>query len=175
MIASDKTMSYINDLPARLLDSPLDFIYADHLRQRVVAQLLHKVAEGRGSQEEIENLRQYLSHNFALHIADEEHGLFPLLRERCTQEDNIEKLLDRLGRDHKGDESMNDHVLKDLSQAVSGGELDDETQKRLHKFADHIKQHLVLENGVLLPIARVRLEEADLRNLSKNLRRRRAL
>ena len=44
----------------------------------------------------------------------------------------------------------------------------------LKSFADHVREHISLEDGVLIPIARLRLTRTDLTLLSDEMRRRRA-
>jgi hemerythrin-like domain-containing protein len=42
-------------------------------------------------------------------------------------------------------------------------------------FAHHARRHLILENAVILPIARARLTEADLNAMKRHMLERRSL
>ena len=59
---------------------------ADHHRQRQAALILSMIAAGEFDKRGVRNLIAFLKKDFVLHIADEELGFFPLLRERCLPE-----------------------------------------------------------------------------------------
>ena len=164
----------IEPLSEALMDDPIEFIFADHLRQRQAAIILTMVAAGEFNTVGVKNLVDFLKEDFALHIADEELGFFPLLREQCLAEDKIEPLIARLIDEHKGDESLGDEVIELLEALLKGEKLASGAAAKLSSFAEHILQHLAVENAVLLPIARVRMNNASLDALSGMLKARRA-
>ncbi|MAW82472.1 MAG: cation-binding protein [Parvularcula sp.] len=163
----------IEPMPAGLIDSPLDFIFAEHHRQREAASILTLLADGEFDLKGVKSLLAFLETDFALHIGDEELALFPMLREHCLPEDNVERILARLVDEHREDEASLETATAILVKGVSDKQLGVNDKRRLRMFAEHIRQHLALENGVLLPIARVRLRENELGILADLLKARR--
>ncbi len=163
----------IDKIEAGLIDVPLEFIFADHHRQRQAALMLNMIAAGGFEERGVRNLIRFLKEDFARHIADEELGFFPLLRERCLPEDKIDPLIARLVDEHKDDESCGDAVIALLEKRLAGHEISNSARGQISAFAEHILQHLAVENAVLLPIARVRMDAASLKALSTMLKERR--
>ena len=157
------------------LDEPLDFIHEDHLREREICALLDKIAEGVATPGMIvKEAIHFLTVPLPLHLKDEEKDLFPLLRRRCAPEDNIGKIITRLLRDHE-------HANDDTSQIVALLETLIDRPHRLAAaetsaltgFVSHARRHLILENAIILPFARLRLTEDDLETLSLRMCQRR--
>lgn len=164
----------IEPIPRGLIDSPLDFIFAEHHRQREAAAILTMVADGEFNKGGVAELIAFLEHDFALHVGDEEIVLFPFLRRLCLSEDNVDRIIDRLQEEHRTDESDGAAVIGILKERLGGHPLPAHSSGRLRCFAEHIRQHLALENSVLLPIARVRLKPDVLETVAGMLRERRA-
>ena len=159
--------------PDGLIDSPLDFIFAEHHRQREAALILIMLADGEFNKRGIASLIEFLETDFVLHIGDEELALFPLMKEWCLPEDNVERVIERLRAEHREDETVGEAVIAILKSLGDENTLKQTERVRLRSFADHILQHLALENGVLLPIARVRFQQAELKTLADMLKDRR--
>lgn len=164
----------IEPMPEGLEDSPLDFLFADHHRQRQAVQILLRIAGGEHDETALRNLITFLERDFALHIADEERDFVPLLRRQCRPEDNIDRLIERLSLEHADDESSVREIVAILRSRLQGVVLSEWDQARMRDFASHLRRHLALENGVLLPIARVRMGAASLALLAARIRERRA-
>jgi len=76
--------------PAILFRKPLDYVLADHLRQRMLCRFLDEIAaETQRDVEVIAAALQFLKTDFGLHIIDEEEDLFPLLRRRTPPGDRL--------------------------------------------------------------------------------------
>lgn len=165
----------ISPMSIDLIDNPIDFILAEHHRQREAAMLLTRIADGEYDAGGVEALRDFLEEDFALHIGDEEIALFPILREHCLPEDNVDRIMERLLAEHRDDETLGEETVEILNRLLAGESLTENAGRRLRRFAEHICQHLALENGVLLPIARVRLGVHVLDELADILRRRHSL
>lgn len=163
----------IEAMPPALINSPLDFIFAEHHRQRQAAMILNLIADGEFDTKGVNNLIAFLEGDFALHVGDEELGFFPILRQLCQPEDNIDPLIARLVEEHKDDETISDDIIERLKKLRLGVPLDKGDKRRIHVFAEHLRQHLALENAVLLPIARVRMDDTALSTLSYTLKQRR--
>jgi len=164
---------FIEPMPKGLIDSPLDFIFAEHHRQREAALMLSMLADGEFDARGVERLIDFLNGDFSLHVGDEELVLFPALKANCQPEDDVERIIERLQGEHREDEASCTEAVLILQRRLSGIEMTFENLRRLRRFSDHIRQHLALENGVLLPIARVRLEKDALNMISHALKERR--
>ncbi|MFP3942288.1 MAG: hemerythrin domain-containing protein [Alphaproteobacteria bacterium] len=164
----------IEPIPAGLEHSPLDFLFADHHRQRQAVQILLNIADGAYNEAGLRNLVKFLEHDFALHIQDEECDFVPLLRRLCPPEDGIDALAERLAGEHADDKSSVKKVVKSLQNRLAGGKLSGTERETIRAFAAHLRRHLAIENGVLLPIARVRMDPDALAELARAIRSRRA-
>ncbi|MEP2683631.1 MULTISPECIES: hemerythrin domain-containing protein [Alphaproteobacteria] len=160
-----------------LLDRPLDFLVEDHLRERQICAVIDSLATTATlDRTHVLCVLRFLNEELNVHLRDEVEDLFPLLVARCLPEDAVENAITRVRVDH--DEAL--RLLPDVRASLStcldtGSALSQEERKVLTRFAGHVRGHLVAENAILLPIARVRLTRADLRTLSRHMRSRRGL
>jgi iron-sulfur cluster repair protein YtfE (RIC family) len=160
-----------------LLGKPLDYIHEDHLRERQICTLIDEIAHGDiPDTDTIAAILSFLSHELPLHLRDEEEDLFPLLRRRCEREDEIEKVIKNLHADHvhAGEDTPRVvALLEDLANKARGPKGPE--QDMLLTFASHARRHLILENAIILPFARLRLTETDLETLYIRMCQRRGL
>ena len=106
----------VASIPFAMLDEPLEYIFADHARQRAVCAALQEFAEvGWASRSEADRVTAFLTHDRPIHHADEEEDLFPLLRRRSVPDDNLGAVLARLGEDHR----RGDAIVEDIVAALS--------------------------------------------------------
>ncbi len=162
------------DAPSpQLIENPIDFLFVEHNRQRQAANILHLVADGEVNEAGVKKLIDFLETDFAVHVADEELCFFPLLLQNCPPEDNIDKLIERLADEHKKDEGTVAGMTSVLESVLAGEKLSGKVSRTVRGFAEHILQHLALENAVLLPIARARLNKKSLQALSDMMKERR--
>lgn len=164
----------IEEISFALLNRPIDYLAAEHARQRRAAELLIRAAEGVFFCADLKNLSLYLRTDFAMHIADEEQSLFPMLARRCRPEDCVEALIDVLRDEHAEDEALWRMVEQVLGAAIADGRIDPHGGEVIRRFADKVCEHISLEDGVLIPLARLRLTRADLKALSEAMRLRRS-
>lgn len=168
----------IENIPLSVLDEPLDYIHADHSRKRKMCAALLEVAGARSvSRSVADRVTAFLTGELKLHHADEDESLFPALRRRLVPEDNLGVVLARLGEDHRRSDAMIDAVATALTQTpasdpvcLSTGECE-----LLQVYANAEQQHLALENGVVMGIARVRLTKGDLKTISEGMKARRGV
>ena len=156
-----------------LINTPLDFLLAEHLRQRQAAKILSLIADGLINRRTIAVVIRFIEEDLAQHILDEEIAFFPLLRGKCQKEDNIEALLGLLADEHRDDERQSGDVLRALRTLAEGGEATADECALLREFADRLRRHIALENGVLLPLARSRLDPVSLEVIARSIRSRR--
>ncbi|MFX0541897.1 hemerythrin domain-containing protein [Roseovarius sp. S4756] len=160
-----------------LLLSPLDFISEDHLRERQICAVIDGLAGGaRIERQAALTVLRFVNEELNMHMRDEAEDLFPILSRRCKAEDEIEKTISRIRHDLDAASRLLPKVRAILCRCLdTGSDLAPEERETLSQFAGHVREHLVAENAILLPIARARLTPADLRKLSQHMRRRRGL
>ncbi len=165
--------------PPALLKEPLEFLFAEHYRHRQMCKILEYLAvEPAFDASLIAATDDFIRHDLALHVIDEEEDLFPLLRRRCEPDDDIEDVLGRLSVDHALDQKLA-HAVRSVfalamerrapPSALPGG------ADALLKLAKQEKSHMALENAVVMPLARRRLTADDLEALSLRLAARRGV
>ncbi len=165
----------IEALPPGLIGSPIDFLFAEHHRQRQMVNIIHLIANGEVREAGVKKLIEFLKADLVIHIADEELSLFPLLQQHCLPEDNIGELIKRLTEEHKKDRASAVSVIVILEGLLAGYALNDGHRWIIRAFAEHIRQHLAMENATLLPIARTRLDDEALAILSTMMKQHRNL
>lgn len=156
---------------------PLDALRDDHLRQREGCAGLERIAErGQASAAALGFALSVVGRGRTAHLRDEEEGLFPLLRRRAEPEDEVERLLSRLEAEHLAIARGLDAVRAALLALRGGAEsLSREARAVLREHADAKRRHLILENAVLLPLARLRLTAQDRAGLRAGMAARRGL
>jgi hemerythrin-like domain-containing protein len=167
-----------NDIPSELFLDPIEYLYVEHSRQRLACNLLQQQLEAKTPDPEIVTaLKLYLSRDLGLHIVDEEENLFALLRSRARPEDELENLLQQLSVEHARDEKLSNEMIGALDKMIAGEALSKRSNayKTIAEFVTAERRHLALENGALLPIARLRLTAKDLVNLGERMAARRGI
>lgn len=168
----------IEPLPENLLRAPLDFLFADHYRQRVLCGLLRRLVDPSAPPPDsvhLARLIEFLERDLPLHHQDEELDLFPWLRQRCPPEDNLHDMLEILATEHVADELITASIVGHLRLIR-----DDPTEGASPGFAGAVamfnatqQRHLIWENVVVLPLARRRLLPSDLDAIGRAMAERR--
>ncbi|MBT7907313.1 MAG: hypothetical protein HN582_07465 [Marinovum sp.] len=160
-----------------LLDSPLDFMAEDHLRTRKICALIDQVAASNGTDHtDVKEVMFFLRDEFPLQMQDKTIDLFPMMHSRCKVSDEIDSILDRLQFDH-GEELETQPKLTAVLENLLAGQAEPRPKDwaLLVSFAKHVRRHLIVENAILLPIARARLSASDLGQLRDTMQQRRQL
>jgi hemerythrin-like domain-containing protein len=158
----------------RLLSDPLGFMHEDHLRERHICAILDRLAAGEAlARGDLDQAAGFLGTELVLHIADEEEDLFPLLRRRCAPDDEIAPVLLRLEADHLHADFDTPGVVALVRDGPD--RLDAAGREVLRRYANHARRHLILENAIVLPFARLRLARGDLDRLRGRMMRRRGI
>ncbi len=162
---------------ARPIHNPLDVIHEDHLRAReMCADLDHLERSDARAPELADRVLTFLKTDLPLHLEDEEEDLFPLLKRRCEPQDEIGKALKRLSSDHEHAAEDTPTVVAVLQAMTSGtGSAPEADRLALTQFAAHVRRHLLLENAIILPFAKLRLTNDDLETLRLRMLQRRGL
>lgn len=162
--------------PAEQLAAPLDYVFAEHFRQRILCWMIDRIADGSACDEKcIAAVLRFLREDFGLHVIDEEEDLFPLLRRRAEPQDRLNDVLGELSEEHAADRLDATAIVEGLSHARPGKRLTRALRDVLHRFAANERRHLIVENAIVLPMARVRLTIDDLRNLGRRMAARRGI
>lgn len=161
-----------------LLKQPLEFLLADHHRQRSLCHLLDGLADAAAPDAAaIDAAVSYIELDLALHVIDEEEDLFPLVRRRARPEDDVERVLGLLSREHVEDDRLAALILSGLAQGRTAGalELTSECRTALRAFARRQRRHLAVENAIVMPLAELRLTAKDRAGLARRMAARRGI
>jgi hemerythrin-like domain-containing protein len=165
-----------------LLKRPLEFLLADHHRQRSLCHLLDGLADAAAPDAAIvDTAIGYIEQDLALHIIDEEEDLFPLLRRRARPEDDVERVLGLLSREHVEDDRLAGLILSGLCRSGLGGgagtpdDLTSECRAALRAFARRQRRHIAVENAIVMPLAELRLSAKDRAGLARRMAARRGI
>ena len=160
-----------------LLDSPLDFIAQDHLHIRAVCVEMERLGDADViNRDGAMQILWFLTEELPVLIRDEDEDLFPLLLRRAEPDDDMPRLKARLDDEHANVMELLPAVtavFKDL--ASSQRNLTAESRTQVVRFIRHMRRHLVFENAIVLPFARLRLTAGDLETLRLRMRARRGL
>ena len=169
----------IKPVDLALLSKPLDFIRADHSRQRALCRVIEDLVRvPLMDKYKAEMVVAQLGNDLGLHVRDEEEDLFPLLRRRCQPGDDIEAILTMLSEQDFSEERLAKEITDALSGLIADGtpvREHPDLQNKMLQFANRQRRHLELENSIVIPIARARLGESDLIDLSKKMAARRGV
>jgi len=169
----------IDRSPPGLLRDPLEFLFIEHYRHRQLCRILEHLAAATAFEGGlISTTADFIRYDLALHVIDEEEDLFPLLRRRADPDDAIEDVLGRLSGEHAKDQDQARLVrgVLDAALAARAGPAQQAGAAHvLRGFATHQRNHLALENAVVMPLARLRLTPADLAAMSKRFAARRGI
>jgi hemerythrin-like domain-containing protein len=168
----------IEAIPENLFREPIDYLFADHYRQRIICKHLDQIAFDPGADQIArlaEVVLEYLERDLPLHIADEEQDLFPRLRDRCEPEDRIEGILTQLTEEHARCQELGLHLSAGLRRLAEGhpSTNEDAFLEAASTFAENQPRHFGLEERVTLPLARKRLLPSDLEELGRSMAARR--
>ncbi len=160
--------------------APIDVLAAEHARQLALCdamdRIVHNPRHGADAAE-IAAIRDYLRHDFPLHVADEEDDLFPLLRRRWSAGDDPDEVYELLRREHEEDKRLGEDVRADLGVLIAGRAFGDPARSlmNLSAFSRIRRRHLAWENAVLLPRASAHLTAADCAELGRRMAARRGI
>lgn len=157
-------------------DNPLDQILQEHLRQREICAKLDRLANLEQSDSELAvEVLPHFDTLLARHVHDEEDDLYPLLRRRSDPDDDINETLDRLMLKHQISLKLAVRVKAIVTAMARDSSLPDADEAAaLIGFAAHERRHLIVENAIVLPMARARLTNEDLAELRARMKKRRA-
>lgn len=163
--------------PRELLDAPLDYMFADHFRQRCVCAHLRRIAAVRqATGDEAAALADFFERDLPLHHADEDEDLFPAVKRRADPDDGLEPVLVRLTSDHEQLAPLVATMTTALKRQRSQADvhISRRCANAMLAYAAREHRHLSIENSIVLVIARKRLTSADLHAISLAMQARRS-
>lgn len=160
-----------------LPDNPLNGLANEHMHLREVCGHLDALADSDKAQPVLAlSARAYIRGVLPNHARDEEEDLFPLLRRRALDDKDLHGTLDRLSQDHRDIAAARPRVITILERLITDNAAPDAPEAvRLKHFADLERRHLLVENAVILPLARAYLNGRDLKRLRKRMQARRGV
>lgn len=167
----------VEAMPPSLLDEPLAYIFADHFRQRTICSSLRRFAlAGKVDRDDAEAVAAFLAYDVRLDHEDEEMDLYPAVRRRELEGDNLGDIVARLLEDHRLARPVADRIVAELScRTAEVVEIGSAARVLMETYASTESGHLALENGIVLAIARVRLTQADLEVMTRSMKARRGI
>lgn len=148
-----------------LLEKPLEFIAEDHLRARAVCETLARIAAARQApaRGDLDEAHVFLDGELPLSLHDEDDDLFAVLRDRTADQEGAAALLAQLAETHAtiaailpGMDGLI-RALKDEARPVTSNEAEG-----LRAFGEALRRMIIVENAVVIPLARRVLTEDDL-------------
>lgn len=138
---------------------PLEYFGHAHQKQLEICMLLEHIADSlpdRVDRQHCFQVANFLRSEFAFHQADEELGLFPLLRQHCNDVPGLCRSLERMEEEHMDDEGFADEIIDALDNLVRGApqHVPETFAYMLRGFFACLRRHIAFENEVLLPAAR---------------------
>lgn len=153
---------------------PLEALIEEHFLQRQLTTEMERLAMGQTPNPALaRTILRNLCRDLALHHADETESLFPRLRRRAAPEDEIEPLLNRLAAEHVAAGQAIAPLIPALVCMAGGALPTAEDRAALCALAQSERRHLIVENAIVLPLARMRLTAADKAAMREEMRARR--
>jgi hemerythrin-like domain-containing protein len=154
--------------------NPLDMIAHAHAVQVQMCDAMERIADGLPDDVDRRLCAQVascLQFDLPLHHHDEETGLFPILRLRALTEDGLDQILDRLAAEHSSDTDFASEIAESLELLGQGRRSTnpDMLGYMLRGFFERYRRHVHWENTLVMPLARNRLNAADLEALAARM------
>jgi hemerythrin-like domain-containing protein len=149
---------------------PIGIIEGEHALQLELCDLLDVIADGLPlafDQSLAVIAVAILQGSVPTHTRFEDEALFPLLRRRLTADDPVVSALTCLEREHQWDAQIVSELTEALKSAVGSSAVQNPVALRhiLRGFSESHRRHIVWEEQVVIPAARIALTGEDLGEL----------
>jgi len=170
----------IGGKPAPSFDEPLEMLAACHERIEQTLGTLERLVqhlESGGSEAQAHAAAQAVLRYFdtagALHHQDEDHDLFPLLRERAGELERAEisAVIEELEREHHTMEAQWRRLRESLLGVANGASSID--AEDVTRFAWLYRRHMERESAAVMPFAREALRDDEREALGRRMAARR--
>lgn len=168
--------------PGAGFEEPIAMWLACHQRVRRFAAMLERLrrhVQQTGADEEAQlaaaSIRRYFNEAAPRHHEDEEVDLFPLLRERCGEQDRrVVDVLDRVENDHLA-MAERWRAIDAVLARISAGERAELDEHEVRAFIAAYDRHIDDEESVLLPVLQHLLSAADWTVIGHSMAQRRGV
>jgi hypothetical protein len=151
-------------------ECPIEALYEEHFSQRQLCADMDLLASMTLPLPELaRRVLVNLCRDLPAHFMDEEAALFPRLRARAVPDDNLDSTLARLAREHDLAEQAYSLLVPSLACMADGALPAPEDRDALRRLAASERRHLIVENAIILPLARLRLTEQDKRDMMADM------
>ena len=151
------------DVDRQLFFDPLGYLRTEIYRQRVACNTLEALASSGTNGDfraDAERLLHYVTAELPLHIADFEESLIPLLAQRVLPSDEFETVLTR--RQSQCNDEILDRLVTSLRGIAASGAGPIDLQPDAGTLIEARRRDLIWESDVILPLAELRIADADL-------------
>lgn len=162
----------------RLLGEPIDYLEAEHYRQRVAFAHLERVAAESSAERRAALARlvmEFLSADLVRHFDDEDAIFFPLLLKRCPQADGLEKVLSLISGERAHAKDLVRRISGDLARLANLEPAEIGFAAAAMALVESQRRCLAWENAMVLPLARKRFSPDDRVAVGKEMAARRGL
>lgn len=141
-----------------------------HETKLQLCDLLEEIADNLPQPDRLQCMHaaNILTRELPIHHADEDLGLFPILKERCQPEDRFDAIAARLSDEHVDIEASMAEVIAALNgyadgaPPASGGNA---VGYALRGMFEGLRRHIAWEEATVTPLAKDRLTPEDWREL----------
>lgn len=145
----------------------IDWLESEHRLQQELCEVLEEIADalpGPVEPARVEFATTVLRTSVRRHIAIQTHLLFPVLRQRALESDEIKTLIGQITADNAADEVLAYDTADQLEAAVEKRQAGkpDMLAYMLRGMFEGRRRHIAWEMSVLIPLARERLRPEDL-------------
>lgn len=165
-------------LPENLYLEPIEYIFADHYRVRVLCRMVASIVANPNTMQSRSLAAKvviFMEVEMPRHIADEEQDLLPRLLARCAKHEDIDALDTVVRGEHEQDQELADQVFPLFRRLAEVGEIDNVENFTLlaETYAGTQRRHLLWEDAVMLRLGRKYLTPEDLVSMGKAMAARR--
>lgn len=168
----------IPELPNDLLDTPLNYIAADHDRLRSVCAYLKRVAREEAiDAASARRLAVFFRDDVKRHFEDERISLYPALLSRSADDADFIHSIRRIEEFHAESAAFIDDLARRFTELSQGRAvpIPHDLSERIADYAARETQSLAFENSVIMAIAGVRLKKGDIEKMRAGMKARRGL
>lgn len=173
----------IPTLPVELLETPLDYIVADHDRHRALCGYLKRVARRhRIDGESASGIARFFREDLKHHFEDERLSLFPVLRQRSSEDEEFIRSIRQIEQGHAKSEAMIEEISGAMARIAMAkiasepeAEIAEDLSGLLETYIGMEEASLAFENSVIMVIAEVRLKKSDIDRMRTGMKARRGV
>lgn len=153
-----------------LLADPLDFLSAEHARQRALLGHLERLARKPAGPAQVAMARAlaaWLACELPLHLRDEEESLYPRLAAAAGQ------VIRTLAEENRAAAALRAELRAELALIATGQRPTDRFTRTALEFAAAYRRHLAVEDIQVIPLARRSLDSMACKVMTREMAARR--